>query len=98
MDTHTLTIDLNSYPTLASKARLQIDRVSKEPILLYPEGVLQLNQSGALIASLCDGQHTFLELLQEIARRYRTSPAVLRYDVSEFLRLLFEQSLLELRD
>jgi len=36
-------------PRLAPGVRLQTDRVSGSPVLLYPEGMLQMNPTGAAI-------------------------------------------------
>lgn len=84
-------------PALLPKARLQIDRVSNESILLYPEGVLELNVTGAAIVALCDGQHTFQAMLRALAAIYQISPDALREDVEEFLHGLCRESLLEFR-
>ncbi len=83
-----------SYPKIARKARLQIDRVSGKPILLYPEGLLQLNTTGAAIVVLCDGHHRTQEIVEELARRYHTTPEALRSDVEEYLQMLYRHTLL----
>ena|SRR5258708_30866452 len=82
-------------PRLAAKARLQIDKVSGEPVLLYPEGLLLSNATGVAILELCDGQHTFLEIIVELAIRYNASLEALRGDVSEYLIRLHEYALIE---
>ena len=83
-----------SYPKIARKARLQIDRVSGKPILLYPEGLLQLNATGAAILALCDGRHSTREIVEELAGRYHTTPEALRSDVEEYLQTLYGHALL----
>lgn len=85
----------NVRPILAAKARLQQDKVSGEPLLLYPEGLLQLNSTGAQILRLCDGHHTFKEITVELARRHNTTPEALREDVDEYLNNLYQHALLE---
>ncbi|HEX3643018.1 MAG TPA: pyrroloquinoline quinone biosynthesis peptide chaperone PqqD [Ktedonobacteraceae bacterium] len=84
-------------PLVAAKARLQKDKVSGEPILLYPEGLLQLNATGAEILRLCDGHHTFREIVVELARCHNTTPEALHEDVDEYLNNLYQHALLELR-
>lgn len=84
------------HPKLAAKARMQIDKVSGEPVLLYPEGVLLLNATGAAIIQLCDGKHTFLEVVMELAACYNTSPEMLRGAVSEYLVRLNKRALMEI--
>jgi pyrroloquinoline quinone biosynthesis protein D len=88
-------IEASVRPIVAAKARLQIDKVSNEPLLLYPEGLLQLNATGAAILSLCDGKHTFEEILIALAQRYKTTPDMLREDISDYLNDIYRQTLLE---
>ncbi|HEY7311619.1 MAG TPA: pyrroloquinoline quinone biosynthesis protein PqqE [Gemmataceae bacterium] len=75
-------------PCLARKARLRKDRVSGAPLLLYPEGVLWLNATGAAIVGLCDGHRGLTEVVAELGERYAVSPEVLREEVDEFLNRL----------
>ena len=84
-------------PTLATKARVQIDKVSGEPVLLYPEGVVMLNETGAAIVKLCDGEHSFAEIVAELAQHYQVTPELLRDDVGEYIVRLYKHSLMELR-
>ena len=90
-------IEDSMYPIVATKARLQKDKVSNEPILLYPEGLLQLNSTGAEILQLCDGHHTFREIVVELAKRHNTTPDSLREDVDDYLNNLYQHALLEFR-
>ena len=94
--THNYQVTDKSYPKIAAKARLQIDKISGEPILLYPEGLLKLNATGAAILGLCDGQHSVQEIALELARQYKTTPAAIRSDVDEYLNTLYRHTLLEL--
>jgi len=82
------TLNLKVRPCLAKKARLVKDRVNGEPLLLYPEGVLRLNDTAAAIVDLCDGRHTMVEIVTELAGRYAVPPEVLRAQVDEFLKRL----------
>jgi len=84
-------------PRLAAKARVQTDRVSGEPVLLYPEGALLLNPTGAAIVGLCDGRRTFAELVDELAARYNAPSGELSGDVGEYLIRLRDHGLLELQ-
>lgn len=82
-------------PRLVAKARMQIDKVSGEPVLLYPEGLLLLNTTGAAIIPLCDGKHTLLEIVLELAAHYNVSSEVLRSDVGEYLVRLHRLALMD---
>lgn len=83
-------------PCLASKARLQIDKVGGEPMLLYPEGVVLLNATGEAIVRLCDGTRSFPEILARLSAAYHTPAEHLEDDLSEYILKLHEQSLVEL--
>ena len=43
-------------PTLASHVRYRWDAVRDQHQLVFPEGVLVLNESAAALAALCDGR------------------------------------------
>jgi pyrroloquinoline quinone biosynthesis protein E len=88
--------DSQLRPCLARRARLVKDRVSGEPLLLYPESVLELNATAAVIVGLCDGYHTPAEIVAELGGRYAVAPEVLRAEVDEFLKRLRERGLLRL--
>jgi pyrroloquinoline quinone biosynthesis protein D len=83
-------------PRLSSRARLEIDHVSQQRVVLYPEGILLLNETAAAILRLCDGRHTLEELLAELAQRYALRPEQLRADVYDYLERLQEYNLIEL--
>ena len=93
---HNLPLSSGTRPRLAAKARVQTDKISGKVALLYPEGVLLLNPTGAAIVELCDGQHTFQEMVTTLAARYNSSPNSLSSDVAEYLDRLREHGLLEL--
>ena len=82
-------------PRLATGARLQPDKVSGKLALLYPEGVLLLNPTGAAILELCDGQHTFDEVVTALGARFDAQRDLLAADVAEFLQRLRDRRLLE---
>ncbi len=83
-------------PKLSSRARLQKDKVTGKPILLYPEGVLILNPTAHVIATHCTGEATVEEIVAKLATRYGTSPGDLRADVIACLDRFRTLNLLEL--
>lgn len=83
-------------PRLAAKARLQTDKVSGEPVLLYPEGVVLLNATAVAIIQLCDGTRLFPEIVAKLAEEYNAPVSELEEDVSDYLFKLHQQSLVEL--
>ena len=46
---------------------MEWDPARKQHVLLAPEGVLVLNQTGATILGLCDGERTVVEIVESCA-------------------------------
>jgi pyrroloquinoline quinone biosynthesis protein D len=64
-------------------------------VLLAPEGVLILNQTGATILSLCDGERTVVKIVEELRGKYNR---VADDEVRNFLARLVAKRLVELGD
>lgn len=54
-------------------------------VLLYPEGVVKLNETGAAILKYCDGSNTAADIIRELSILYST-------DVSESVYRFLEVS------
>ena len=99
----TLPTDLltsGSVPTLWHLARLDHDGVRGRPVLLYPEGVVFLNETGLAILELCDGRRTLDELTATLAARYGAEGADhanVAADVVDFLSDLVRRELVDVR-
>jgi pyrroloquinoline quinone biosynthesis protein D len=65
-----ITVQATNRPHLAQLVRLEWDPVRESHVLLAPEGVLVLNQTGATILGLCDGERTVVEIVEELRGRY----------------------------
>jgi len=85
-------------PKLSARARLQTDKVTGKPVVLYPEGVLMLNPTGHAIVSLCTGESTFDQIVAKLAERYKIPEAQISPQVAEYLNRLRERNLLELQE
>lgn len=58
---------LSQRPVLARRARLRFDRLGGGHVLLAPERGFRLNASAAAILLLCDGQHSVLQIAEQLA-------------------------------
>ncbi len=76
----------DARPALWRLARLDFDPVRQRRVLLYPEGAMLLNDTGAAILALCDGRRTLAEIAAELGARY--GGADLLADVAEYLDAL----------
>ncbi|MFL6501255.1 MAG: pyrroloquinoline quinone biosynthesis peptide chaperone PqqD [Candidatus Udaeobacter sp.] len=90
----TTTSDL-ARPTLAQGVRLQIDSASGKNVLLYPEGIVELNDTAHEILSRCDGR-TLGEIVEALAEEYEADTAALAADVRETLTDLQQRKLIDL--
>jgi len=85
-----------SRPALAPGVRLQPDHASGDPVLLYPEGLLFLNETAHEVVRRLDGTATVDALVAALEEDYETDPATLRQDVLDCLAFLQRQRLLVL--
>ncbi len=90
-----IAVSSTNRPHLARQARMEWDPARKQQVLLAPEGVLVLNQTGATILSLCDGERTVVEIVEELRGHYNR---VDNDEVRNFLARLVAKRLVELGD
>jgi coenzyme PQQ biosynthesis protein PqqD len=79
-------------PRLWRLARLEFDAVRQRPVLLYPEGAVLLNDTGAAVLELVDGKRTVGEIARVLGERYQTDVTA---DVTEYLSGLAERELIQ---
>ena len=90
-------LEPTSRPALAPGTRLQLDKVTGGPVLLYPEGVLELNGTAHAILNLCSGAATVDEIVIALSTEYEVEEAVLRADAMECLGDLLDRHLVVLK-
>ncbi len=88
-------ISNSALPRLANGVRLQSDPATGKSVLLYPEGIIELNETAHEIVSRCDGR-TLDEIIQTLAEEYDADSAALTVDVQETLADLQRRKLIEL--
>ncbi len=84
-------LEPDSIPRLWRMTRLQFDPVRQRPVLLYPEGAVLLNETGAAILELCNGSHTVGQIVSILNERYKADVSA---DVHEYLKLMAERELI----
>lgn len=60
-------------PRLNAQFRLQWEPAQQAHVLLYPEGMVKLNQSAAEILKRCDGGHDLPALIAELEGAFHAS-------------------------
>ena len=88
------TISDLAQPSLAKGVRLQIDSTTGKSVLLYPEGIVELNETSHEILSRCDGR-TLGEIISELAEEYEADRAAIAADVNETLEDFQRRKLIE---
>ncbi len=92
-----MTLTSTSVPSLWRLARVEYDHVRARPVLLYPEGAVLLNETGADILRLVDGQRTVGEIAATLAERYNaegSDATVILADVTDYLSGLLARELI----
>jgi len=84
-----------AQPRLAKGVRLQSDSTTGKSVLLFPEGVVELNETALEILTRCDGR-TVSEIVQSLAEEYDADLAALITDVRQTLADLQQRRLIEL--
>jgi pyrroloquinoline quinone biosynthesis protein D len=81
----------DSIPSLWRLARLDFDTVRQRHVLLYPEGAVLLNETGAAILELCNGKRTLGDIVTILTERYQADVSA---DVTEYLAAMAERELI----
>jgi len=70
--------------------QLQWEEAQNCFVLLYPEGMVQLNQSAGEILNLCDGKNSVKDIASLLEKKFNTQG--LEKDVSEFITDAIERN------
>ncbi len=68
--------------------RLQWEEAQQKNVILYPEGMVELNQSSAEILKLCDGTRTIVQIVSELEATFSTQG--LYNDINAFLEVALQ--------
>jgi len=90
----TASIDAAMRPAIGGGFRLQWEPAQEAHVLLYPEGMVKLNQTAAAILTRCDGARTVGDIVADLERTYET--VGLTPDVCAFIAMAVERTWLEL--
>jgi pyrroloquinoline quinone biosynthesis protein D len=83
-------------PAIRRGFRLQWEPAQKTHVLLYPEGMVKLNQSAGEILKRCDGEHTVQEIVDQLELAF--SMVGLSAEVNSFISTAVSRKWLELRE
>jgi pyrroloquinoline quinone biosynthesis protein D len=86
-----MALTASTVPALWRLARLDFDRVRNQHVLVYPEGAVLLNDTGAAILELCDGERSIAAIAAILGERYHCDVLA---DVTDYLSRLAERELI----
>lgn len=79
----------STVPRIGHGFRLQWEAAQDCHVLLYPEGMVKLNQSAGEILKRCDGQRTAGEIVTDLESAFDTTG--LERDVFAFMEIASQQ-------
>lgn len=65
--------------------RLQWEEAQQKNVILYPEGMVELNQSSAEILKCCDGTRNLAQIISDLEQKFATTG--LGNDITAFLEV-----------
>ena len=81
-----MSFDRSRTPTWRQGYRYQYEPAQKGHVLLYPEGMIKLNESAALIGGLIDGERDVATIIGELDKQFPGVPE-LGNDVEQFMEV-----------
>jgi pyrroloquinoline quinone biosynthesis protein D len=85
--------DATTVPRLGRGFRLQWEPAQNCQVLLYPEGMVKLNQSAGEIMKRCDGERTVAAIVADLEQTFAATG--LERDVIGFVEVAGKQRWLE---
>jgi pyrroloquinoline quinone biosynthesis protein D len=79
----------DACPRIGDGFRLQWEQAQNAHVLLYPEGMVKLNQSAGEILSRCDGVRSVAQIVADLEAAFSTQG--LEKDVLSFLDIAKQQ-------
>ncbi len=80
-----MTFDTTRPINLAPGHRLQWEEAQNAYVILYPEGMVELNQTSAEILKLCTGELAFDEIVSKLEQLFNVQG--IASDVDEFIQV-----------
>lgn len=96
MTTDETTITGDHIPSVTPGYRLQFEKAQDTWVLLYPEGMVKLNQSASEILQRCDGKRSVTEVVTQLEKDFEQSG--LENDVLGFLAVAREQKWIKIEN
>ncbi len=89
-----MSLDPISILNFSPLHRLQWEEAQQRYVILYPEGLVELNDSSAEILKLCDGKHNLKTITTELEQKFGTEGLI--EDIREFLEVALENGWIQI--
>lgn len=86
-------LDLQSIPLITPGYRMQWEDVQQCHVLLYPEGMVQLNETASLILQQCNGKQSLTQIITNLQIEFNDEN--LQSDVLAFIGEAIERGWLD---
>lgn len=63
-------LNLTDKPNIALGYRMQWEPAQDCHVLLYPEGMVQLNETAAIILQQCDGEKSIQRIIEDLQQEF----------------------------
>ena len=90
-----MSFDRSKIPSWRPGYRFQYEPAQKGHVLLYPEGMIKLNDSAALIGGLIDGQRDVAAIIASLDAQFPGVPE-LGDDIEQFMEVARAEHWIEL--
>ena len=90
-----MSFDRSKKPTWRQGYRYPYEPAQKGHVLLYPEGMIKLNDSAALIGGLIDGERSVAAIIGELEQQFPGVPE-LGEDIEQFMEVARAEHWIEL--
>ncbi|MBT4347444.1 MAG: pyrroloquinoline quinone biosynthesis peptide chaperone PqqD [Methylococcaceae bacterium] len=80
-----MALNPNSLLAFSPMHRLQWEEAQQKDVILYPEGMVELNQSSAEILKLCDGSRNLDKIVTDLEEKFQAHG--LKNDITQFLEV-----------
>ena len=91
-----MSFDRSKKPTWRQGYRYQYEPAQKGHVLLYPEGMIKLNDSASEILQQVDGKRSVAEIIGNLQQRFPDVPSI-DEDILAFMEVAHAQFWIELR-
>jgi pyrroloquinoline quinone biosynthesis protein D len=90
-----MSFDQHLTPRWRQGYRFQYEPAQKGHVLLYPEGMIKLNESASAIGGLIDGERSVAVIIETLAQQFPGFPE-LGADVEQFMEVARAEHWIEL--